>query len=54
MLSDTLGPDAPLRAVPIQETEPSPVIGLVYPLREPLSPLTAALVTEARRLAEAR
>jgi DNA-binding transcriptional LysR family regulator len=54
MLADTLGPDSKLRAIPIQETEPSPVIGLVYPLREPLSPLTAALVTEARRMAETR
>jgi DNA-binding transcriptional LysR family regulator len=40
----------PVRAIPIRETEPSPVIGLVYPQREPLLPLTAALVTEARRI----
>ena len=51
---DAMGPDAPIRAVPIQESEASPVIGLVYPLREPLSPLTAALVTEARRLSESK
>ena len=29
---------------------PPPTIGLVYPQREPLTPLTAALVTEARRI----
>jgi DNA-binding transcriptional LysR family regulator len=54
LLGDAMGPDAPIRAVPIQESEASPVIGLVYPLREPLSPLTAALVTEARRLSESK
>ncbi len=41
--------DGPVRAVPIRETQPLPWIGLVYPQREPLLPLTAALVFEARR-----
>ena len=39
-----------IRSIPIREVDPSPVIGLVYPHREPLMPLTAALVTEARRI----
>ncbi len=39
-----------IRAIPIRETDPLPVIGLVYPHREPLLPLTAALVTESRRI----
>jgi hypothetical protein len=30
------------------------MIGLVYPQREPLTPLTAALVTEAHRLGQVR
>ena len=40
-----------LRAVPIVEPEASHTIGLVAPAREPMTPLTAALVTEARRIA---
>jgi DNA-binding transcriptional LysR family regulator len=38
-----------LRAIPIVEPEASHTIGLVAPAREPMTPLTAALVTEARR-----
>jgi DNA-binding transcriptional LysR family regulator len=40
-----------LRAVPIIEPEASHTIGLVAPAREPMTPLTAALVAEARRVA---
>ena len=40
-----------LRAIPIVEPEASHTIGLVAPAREPMTPLTAALVAEARRLA---
>jgi DNA-binding transcriptional LysR family regulator len=40
-----------LRAIPIVEPEASHTIGLVAPAREPMTPLTAALVTEARRVA---
>ncbi len=47
------GKSQAIRSIPIRETDPSPVIGLVYPHREPLMPLTAALVTEARRFCEA-
>jgi DNA-binding transcriptional LysR family regulator len=39
-----------IRSIPITDNDPPPVIGLVYPHREPLMPLTAALVTEARRI----
>ena len=42
---------AMLRAVPIVEPEASHTIGLVAPAREPMTPLTAALVAEARRVA---
>ena len=53
MIAETLmagsSADPALRAIPIRETEPSPVLGLVYPQREPLLPLTAALVLETRR-----
>jgi DNA-binding transcriptional LysR family regulator len=53
VLADTLGLTAPIRSIPIVDPEPAPVIGLVYPQREPLAPMTAALVTEARRLSVA-
>lgn len=53
VLVDTLGLTAPIRSIPIVDPDPPPVIGLVYPQREPLAPMTAALVTEARRLSVA-
>ena len=40
-----------LRAIPIVEPEATHTIGLVAPAREPMTPLTAALVMEARRVA---
>jgi DNA-binding transcriptional LysR family regulator len=40
-----------LRAIPIVEPEAMHSIGLVAPVREPMTPLTAALVAEARRVA---
>lgn len=40
-----------LRAIPIVEPEATHSIGLVAPVREPMTPLTAALVAEARRVA---
>ncbi len=51
VLAETMGIGAPIRAIPIEDAEPPPMIGLIYPHREPLPPLTAALVTEARRVA---
>jgi DNA-binding transcriptional LysR family regulator len=50
-LAATLGLTDLLRAIPIVEPEASHTIGLVVPAREPMTPLTAALVTEARRVA---
>jgi DNA-binding transcriptional LysR family regulator len=50
-LAETLGLTATIRAIPIVEPEAVHTIGLVVPPREPLMPLTAALVAEAKRLA---
>jgi hypothetical protein len=41
-----------LRSIPIVEPEASHTIGLVVPVRQPMKPLTAALVVEARRAAQ--
>ncbi len=49
-LAETLGLTDTIRAIPITGTETYPTIGLVVPYREPMTPLTAALVAEARRL----
>jgi DNA-binding transcriptional LysR family regulator len=51
MIADTLGLTDTIRAIPIVEPEAEHQVGLVVPLREPMTPLTAALVVEARRLA---
>lgn len=50
-LAATLGLTDVLRSIPIVDPEAAHTIGLVAPAREPMTPLTAALVTEARRLA---
>lgn len=50
-LAETLGLTATIRAIPIVEPEATHTIGLVVPAREPMTPLNAALVAEARRLA---
>jgi DNA-binding transcriptional LysR family regulator len=50
-LAATLGLTDVLRAIPIVEPEASHTIGLVVPAREPMTPLTSALVAEARRVA---
>ena len=50
-LAETLGLTATIRAIPIVEPEAVHTIGLVVPPREPMTPLTAALVVEAKRLA---
>jgi DNA-binding transcriptional LysR family regulator len=49
-LAATLGLTEVLRAIPIVEPEASHTIGLIVPAREPMTPLTAALLAEARRL----
>src|SRR5688572_4182241 len=50
-LAETLGLTDTLRAVPIVEPEAVQTIGLVVPAREPMMPITAALVEEAKRIA---
>jgi DNA-binding transcriptional LysR family regulator len=50
-LAETLELTATMRAIPIVEPEAVHTVGLVVPPREPLMPLTAALVAEAKRLA---
>jgi DNA-binding transcriptional LysR family regulator len=50
-LAETLGLTAPIRAIPITEPEAVQTIGLVVPAREPMTPTTAALVAEAKRVA---
>ena len=50
-LAETLGLTETIRAIPIVEPEAVHTIGLVVPAREPMTPLNAALVSEAKRLA---
>ena len=50
-LAETLGLTDTLRAIPIIEPEAVQTIGLVVPAREPMMPITAALVDEAKRVA---
>jgi DNA-binding transcriptional LysR family regulator len=47
----TLGLTEFLRAIPIVAPEASHTVGLVVPAREPMTPLTAALVAQAKRVA---
>jgi DNA-binding transcriptional LysR family regulator len=50
-LAETLGLTDTLRAIPITDPEAVQTIGLVVPAREPMMPITAALVAEAQRVA---
>jgi DNA-binding transcriptional LysR family regulator len=50
-LAETLGLTDTIRAIPIVGPEAVQTIGLVVPAREPMMPITAALVDEARRMA---
>jgi DNA-binding transcriptional LysR family regulator len=50
-IADTLGLTDTIHAIPITQPKAVQTIGLVVPQREPMTPITAALVTEARRLA---
>lgn len=51
-LAATLGLTEVLRAIPIVEPDASHTIGLLVPSRQPMKPLTAALVAESRRAAQ--
>ncbi|MGA2127060.1 MAG: LysR family transcriptional regulator [Xanthobacteraceae bacterium] len=53
-LAETLGLTATIRAIPIVAPEVVNTVGLVVPTREPMTPMTAALVAEARRFAAAQ
>lgn len=50
-IAETLGLTDTIRAIPIVDPEAVHTIGLLVPQREPLTPLTATLVAEARRIA---
>jgi len=50
-LAETLGLTDTIRAIPIIHPEAVQTIGLVVPAREPMMPITAALVEEAKRVA---
>lgn len=49
-LAETLGLTEKIRAIPIVDPEAVHTVGLVVPPREPMTPLNAALVAEAKRL----
>jgi DNA-binding transcriptional LysR family regulator len=51
-LAETLGLTETMRAIPIIEPDEVHTIGLVVPEREPMTPLTAALVAEAKSVAK--
>jgi DNA-binding transcriptional LysR family regulator len=51
VLADNLGLTPAVRSIPIVEPDVSHIIGLVVPQREPMTPLVAALVAEARKVA---
>ena len=50
-IAQTLGLTDTIRAIPIVQPDAVQTIGLVVPEREPMTTLTAALVTEARHIA---
>ena len=50
-VADALAPHGAIRSIPIVGPDTVYTIGLVVPAREPMTPLIAALVTEARRIA---
>ena len=50
-LAETLGLTDNVRSIPIVEPAATHTVGLVVPHREPMTPLIAALVVEARQLA---
>jgi DNA-binding transcriptional LysR family regulator len=50
-LADTLGLTERLRSIPIVEPEAVHAIGLIVPSHDPMPPLTAALIAEAKLVA---
>jgi len=53
-LAETLGLTDNVRSIPIVEPAAAHTVGLVVPHREPMTPLIAALVAEARQFAAAQ
>jgi DNA-binding transcriptional LysR family regulator len=51
-LAETLGLTETIRSIPIVEPDEVHTVGLVVPEREPMTPLAAALVAEARLVAK--
>jgi DNA-binding transcriptional LysR family regulator len=51
-LAETLGLTDNVRSIPIVEPAATHAVGLIIPHREPVTPLIAALVAEARALAK--
>ena len=49
-LVETLSISDPIRSIPIIEPQAVHQIGLVVPRREPMTPLTATLFAEAKKL----
>lgn len=49
--AETIGDNQAIRAIPIEDSGAANLIGLVVPHREPMTPLTAALVDTARKIA---
>jgi len=52
VLADNLGLTPAVRAIPIVDPIVSHTIGLVAPVRDPMTPLMAALLSEAKKLAQ--
>jgi DNA-binding transcriptional LysR family regulator len=50
MFAELLAPGPEIKVIPLIEPEEIHAIGLVVPHREPMTPLTTALVAEAKRL----
>lgn len=50
-IAEAMAPTDTIRSIPIVEPSAVHTIGLVVPAREPMTPLNAALVAEARRVA---
>jgi hypothetical protein len=47
-IAETLGLTDPIRAIPISKPDAFQTIGLVLPERQPMTPIAAALVAEAK------
>ncbi len=53
LLAETLGLTDKVRSIPITDPESVHTVGLVVPIREPMTPIAMALVSEAKKAASA-